>query len=824
MWQDIRLAIRGFRKSPSFTVTAMATLALAIGANTAIFNLLNALVLRDAKVRDPQSLVHVSTVNAQTGLESGLTYAMYRALIERQQVFSAVIGWRANTVYNLDIAGQRTRGLIAAVSGNYFDELGARPAIGRLLTSTDVNEPSEAPATVAVLGHAFWRHALASDPQIIGRTVTIESTEYVVIGVAPPDFIGLGMYIEPAVTVPLTSYPVFANVPNAALRTGTSTWVRVTGRLKSGTDLRPARAALATLWPALKSETVPQSLQGARRDAFLAMPISVTSAAKGMETGAGMRTRFTRPLYILLAIALLVLLIACLNLASVMVARSVAAAGDVGVRLALGAARARVMRAIVVEGVLLATAGAVAGTLVAMWASDALATLLFQDFTVRATLDVTPDARVLGFTALLTGLGGVLFSAVAAWRASRLEISSWLRQSGRTMSGRAHAGRWLVAAQVGLSLTLLVNAGLLVRSLQQVRAVPSGMEPRDVLVAFPQPRVGGYNSINNDSYYPQLVSRFEQLPGVQRVAIANFKPAGGGIGGGELVGKAGTASDSVVIQATFMSTSPQLFDVLGMRFVAGRDFSWTDHSQSRRVAIISAALARRLFAGEEPLGKTLRIGNHPRRQDIEVVGVVSDSHLYDLKDPNLAGVYVPSLQERELVDGKCFVIRGTDVSVDALDRVLDQFGYEGVRNAQSLEYIVDRVLLQDRLMAMFAGFFGAIAVLLAAVGLYGLMSFEVQQRLREIAIRVALGADRGNVVRRIVGDGVAITVVGLIVGIAAAFGSVQLVKSFVFGITPHDPATIVTAISVLAVIAVIACLLPAWRASKVDPTTILRNT
>ena len=824
MWQDIRVAVRGFRQSPGFTLTAFITLTLAIGANSSVFSLLSALVLRDANVRDPRSLVQVSSITQPQNLESGLTYAMYDDFKRRQQVFSSVIGWRANGIYNIDVEGQHARGLVAAVSGNFFDELGARASAGRLLSVSDVNEPSAEPSMVVVLGHAFWQRAFASDPAAIGRHVAVEGIAFTVIGVAPPNFVGLGMYIEPDVTIPLTAFPKIADHTPGSLLTNPSTWVRVTGRLKPGISIDQARAAVELLWPDIQAANMPPSLQGARRDAFLAIGVSVRSAAKGNETGPRIRARFTQSLYVLLAIALLVLVIACLNLASLMVARGAAVGHDIGVKMALGAARVRIMRAVVVEGVLLAIGGGLAGVLAAVWISDALAKLILQDFTVRATFDVTPDARVVVFTAALTLAGGVLCSLVAAWRAGRQDIMVSLRQGTRTATSRRHAGRWLVVAQVGVSLMLLVHGGLLIRSLQKVRAVSSGMDVSNVVVTYPTARPRGYQNVDNDSYFRNLVARLEQIPGVQRAAISNFKPAGGGVGGGELVASAESAPDADGVRATFMSVSPQLFDVLRIPMREGRDFRWSDQSRSRRVAVVSQALAQRLFKGAPALGRRVRVGLHPGRQDIEIVGVVGDAHIYDLKDPNLASIYVASLQEPELVDGKCLVIRGTGLSLQAIDAALSPFGYEAVSKAESLEYIVDRVLLQDRLVAMFATFFGAIALLLAAVGVYGLMSFEVNQRLREIAIRVALGADRRTVVRTVVGDGVGIATVGLVAGVLLALSSVDVLRSLIFGVTPYDVTTIAAAVATLLAVAILACVPPALRASRADPISILRTT
>lgn len=824
MWQDIRLAVRGFRKTPIFTTVAIVTLTLAIGANTAIFTLVNALLLRDARVRDPQSLVQVGSINPQTGLESGLTYAIYDDFKRRQVAFSAVIGWNANGVFNISSDNITTRGAVSAVGGNFFGELGVRPLAGRLITADDVNEPSANPAMVAVLGHSFWRGSFGADVNVIGRRIVVEATPFTIIGIAPPDFMGLGLVVEPAVTVPLTAYPKYVTFASADLRTGSSNWVRATGRLKPGVTLEQARASIDAFWPDLKAANVPPSFEGARRDPFLATVLSVKSAAKGLEPGPGLRGKFTQPLYIVMAIALLVLLIACVNLASLMVARGVTRSHEIGVRLALGAPRLRVMRPMLAEGLVLSAGGAICGVLFALWTTDTLVKVILRDYSIRATLDVTPDTRVLAFTASLAVLVGVLFSIVPAWRAARQDATSSLRHGVRTFTSSGRVGRLLVAAQVGLSLVLLVNAGLLVRSLQQVRAVSSGMRPQDVFVLYPNAVPGGYRNVDNDTYYPSVVSRLESLPGVERAAVSNFKPAGGGTGGGELVSNVAAGPEAGGIAATFMSVSPNLFETLGMAIRAGRDFTWNDHSRARRVAVVSATLADRLFPGSVAIGQRIRIGVLPRRQDLEIVGVVGDAHIYDLKDPNLASVYVASLQEPDIVDGKCFVIRGASMPLAEIKAAVASFGYETVEapEAQSLEYIVGRVLLQDRLTAVLAGFFGGVALLLAAVGVYGLMSFEVAQRRREIGIRVALGAEPARVVKTVVGEGLAVTIGGLTAGALAALASVQLVKSLIFGVSTYDPVTLLVAPLLLFSIAAVACLLPALRAGQTDPMITLR--
>ncbi|MBZ5557259.1 MAG: ABC transporter permease [Acidobacteriia bacterium] len=822
MLQDIQHALRGFLKTPVFTAVALVTLTLAIGANTAMFSLLNALVLRDLPVRDPHTLVQVSAVAPDATFEAGLTFPMYREFLRRQPVFSAVIGWLGNSVFNIETDREQTSGAVWVVSGNFFSDLGVRAFAGRALAPQDVNETTLEPARVAVLGYGFWQRHFGGDASVIGRRVRVEGQPFEIVGIAPQGFAALGLTIEPDLTIPLTAFPLIANTPAASLTTGTSFWVRVTGRLKPAVTIDQARAALDTLWPQLKADTVPPGYTGAQRDRFLATRLSVASAAKGIEQR--LRDRYTQPLVIVFGIAALVLLIACVNLASLMLSRTASRAHEIGVRLALGAGRWRVARQLLIEGVLLSVAGALLGIGFAWWSSQALVALLFRDYLVPASLRVGPDARILAFTTALAVGVGVFFTVVPAWRASRLTFPELLRQSTRTVSGSGRAGRFMVAAQVGLSLVLLTNAGLLVRTLLQIRAMDSGMRSQHVLVAYPSAPPGGYVGVDNDTYYPALVERLKAVPGVQQAAVSLFKPAGGGVvGEGESVARIDVPSSALAARSLFMAISPAVFDTLGIGVRAGRDFSWSDNSRGRRVAIVSDSLARRLFGSGAPMGRHISIGVLPRRQDLEIVGVVADARIYNLKDPNTSAVYVPALQDGDNANWKCFVIRGGGVSLVDLNRAVEPFGHEHIRSTETMPYITDRVLLQERIVAMLAAFFGALALLLAAVGLYGLMSYAVAQRRRDIGIRIALGADRGRIIRAVVGDGLAVTMAGVTCGFAAAFGTVRLVKSLLFGVTTSDPVTLAGAPATLVAVALIACLLPAVRASHVDPITTLRD-
>jgi len=818
--QDVRLAIRTFWKTPVFTAVAIVTLTLAIGANTAIFSILNALLLRALPVREPSSLISITRVTPAT-TDGAFSLPMLRAIAESQKSLSALIGWTSYSIINVEIDDVRTRGNVSAVTGNYFTELGIRPVIGRLLTGADVRVDTGQSAPIAVIGHAFWQRHFNGDRAAVGRTIRVEGTPFTIVGVAPADFKGLGLTLEVDVTVPLAFVPIVRDVSSGAFLNGTVNPISVTGRLHAGVTIDQARAELTTLWPAVLTNVIPPDYVGAQRARFLQTTIQVREGATGVEPG--LRKRYTRPLVIVMAIALFVVLIACVNIASLMMSRASSRMHEMGVRLALGASRWRLMRHVLVEGVMLSLVGALCGVFVAMWASESLVAFILATFTVPPSFDVHPDARVMAFTTLLATFVGLLFSVAPAWWVGRASAAAALQSGTRTATRTGRTGRTLVVVQVGLSLVLLMNAGLLVRSLQELHAVDSGMRTDDVFVVYPSAKPGGYQGVDHDSYYPAVVQRLAAITGVRDVSVSLSKPAAGVSPVPEPVSRVVDAPGaSQEILAARTAVSPGFFNTLGMTVVTGRDFDWRDHSRSRRVAVISQSLAARVFGGQAVVGQRIRIGVTPETQDVEVVGIVGDARLYNLKDSNVAGAYVPALQTPDPA-GKCFVIRGQGVSVAAIRQAVESLGVELIKSrVESLDFIVGRALLQERLLAACAAFFGALALLMAGVGLYGLTSYHVSERVREIGIRMALGADAGRVLAGVVGDGVRITVVGELIGGAAALAVAQLLRALLFGVATYDMVTMITAPALLLAISIVACLGPASRAARVDPLLTLR--
>ena len=578
---------------------------------------------------------------------------------------------------------------------------------------------------------------------------------------------------------------------------------------------------MAAVWPAVREAALPPAYTGPRRDDFLSIGLDVASASKGNETS--LRRRYVQPLVILLAIASLVLLIACTNVASLLLSRASVRRHEIGVRLALGASRWRVGRQLVTEGVLLSLAGAAGGVMLAFWACAEITRIVFDEFLYPVVFDGRPDMNVIAVTTVVAIAVGILCSALPAWRGTRGTAAEALQTEGRTFSVSGRAGRLLVGTQLALSLVLLTTAGVLVRSLSELRALKTGIERSDdVFVAYPgAAHPGAYDGIDNDTYYPQVLRRIEALPGVTRASVSLLKPGAGG-GPRDAVVRFGETQEAAGVVATRSPVAPGFFAAVGIPVVQGRDFDWRDNSQGLRVTILSQSLAGRLFGDADPVGQRVRVGLDPSRDALEVIGIAADARLYDLKSTDVFAAYTPALQDQD-ASFKCFVIRGDNVSYAALKEAVESLGRERLGNMVTLQYITDRSLLLERLTAMMSSFFGALVLLLAGVGLFGLMSYAVAQRRREIGIRMALGADRRRVVRDVVRDGLTVTLAGLAVGVVAALAAVRVVETLLFGVTPQDPLTLAGAVASLIAIALLACFVPASRAARVDPVIALRG-
>jgi predicted permease len=817
--QDVRYAVRSLKRTPTFSIVSVVTLMLAIGANAGIVNLLHALLMRDLPVREPETLVQVETRPAD-GDDTPLTYELFRQLSERQEVLSAVMGWSGASVRDVEIDGAIVSAAVFSVTGNLFGELGVQPALGRLLVDSDMSFSPPAAERVAVLGYRFWQRHLHGDAAAVGRTIRINGVALTVVGVAPPGYTGLRLTIEPDITIPLAALPLLNGRTVESITTRTTQWIRMAGRLGPGVSLRQARAHLDAKWPAIRDAATPVDLSLSLRDRHAALRLEISSLAHGTEPG--LRTQFTQPLLIVLGIAGLVLAIACVNLASLSLSRAVARGHEIATRLALGATRWRVCRQLLVEGLVLSTAGGAGGVVAAWWASQTVAAVMLADLVIPTSFDPTPDRIVIGVTFAAALVVGSLFSLAPCWWVIRQRATT-LRVDSRTVAGSGRFGPVLVGTQVALAIILVVHAGLLVRTLQQVRAVDTGLEADDVVVAYTRAVVGGYDAVDNDAYYPALIERLHEVPGVEHASVSLLKPGGGGGISSSVAPAAAEEAGRVVTGVTRTPVAPDFFRALGVPLREGRDFSLRDNSRARPVAVLSHSLATRLYEGRSAIGERVRIGSQPRLQDVEVVGVVADSRLYDPKHASLDAVYTPALQDPEDASYKCLVIRGRGIAVTDLERAVSSLGREYVSSTDSFPYIVGRTLLRERITAALAGFFGLLAIVLSAIGIYGLMSYTVSRQRREAGIRLALGEAPSQLVARVLRGALTIAVLGTVAGLGVSLATVNLARGLLFGVAPRDPMTFVTAGVAMALVAIVSAAIPARRLAGVDPLTALRE-
>lgn len=824
--QDLRYSLRQLRRSPGFAAVAVLTLALGIGANTAIFSLLNTLLFRDLPVSHPEQLVEIGSPTPY-GPTGPVSFPIFEDIAHRQQVFSQLSAWIGDGVATVEVDNALRLADFYAVDGDFYRALGVVPFLGRLITPADVNLHRGAPASVVVLGYGFWRRTFGGSAAAVGKTIKIEGASFTVVGVTRPGFTGMGLATEPEVTIPLTAESVLEGGTLDKLDKFYSNphfWLSVTGRLREGVTLTQARAQLTAIWPTVLKSTLPAQYTAEQQTDYLATRVEVKSAATGVDWF--LRSHFTRPLRVLMALAGLVLLVACVNLANLMLAEAAARSHEMAVRVALGAGRWRLARQVLTESVLVSGAGALAGVVIAYWSSDALGNFMMSTYLVPPALRLAPDARVLGFTAGVAVLTGLFFGLASAVQAARRNPAEALQEGTRIASGgTGRIGRLLMCAEVALSVVLLACAGLFVRSLQNLRNFDPGFRNNGVLDVQLFPVPNGYKSIDNLSYYSQLFRRIAAIPGVQAAALAHFVPGWTSMPG-EAVSRAGaSAAVETARNSDFAIVGPGFFDTLGMSLLRGRDFSWQDTEKTQRVAILSEKLAAELFPSGDAAGRHVRVGSDPERQNLEVIGVVSSARIYDLRSPQLSAVYVDAMQEGQLAHWDDLLIRTSASRVvigPEVRRLLDSMGHEYVLGMKTLKQADDQALLNERMTAAIAEVFGVLALLLAAVGLYGLMAFAVARRTREIGIRVALGAPQRRVLWMVLGQTIRLVGVGVAIGIPCALAANRLVAHLLFGVSPEDPLTLAVVSLALLATGAAAGFVPARRATKVDPMVALR--
>jgi predicted permease len=822
MINDIRYALRRMTQSPVFAAVVVLTLALGIGANAAIFSLLDQVLLQSLPVANPDQLVVLSAYDAKEPvLDSSFSYPMYQDLRDRNAVFSGVIA-RGGTQKNVSYGDQTERVRGELVSGNFYEVLGVRPWTGRLFTQEDDRTPGAHP--VAVLSYRFWESRFNKDPNLIGKTILINEHPVTVLGVTPPGFYGVDLTNNPDVRVPLMMTPVFNPLPPTRLQSRRHQWLSVMARRKADVSPEQAQASLSVTYQQIRTSEAEQlSASGTKfnRERFMAQRIAAIPGDQGLRH---LQLELRTSLWLLFGATCAVLLILCANLANLMMARANERAQEIAVRLALGAGRLRLLRQWLTEGVVLSALGGVVGVFIALWIKAGLIAFIPPDY--RQNLHASFDWRLYGFILGVSILLGIAFSLAPAVQAARQVFAPGLRFESRSFTGASKLlslRSGLILVQVALSLPLLVSAALLLRTLQNLRALDTGFGKENVLLASVNPSLNGYSKERTAAFYDELMARTRALPGVRFASLASDSPISGGWDQNGIVVEGYTPREGERMSGDVTYVSSDYFKSLEIPFLLGRDFDERDRLGAPRVVIVNEKMAKHYFGNTaNAIGKRIGLEDVP---DMTIVGVVKDAQYINLRESLRRHFYVPTTQDATLMNLTLHVKTASDPNVVAEQlraqlKALDS--HLPLYNIKTLSTEIDESLIQERLVTWLSTAFGLLATLLTALGLYGVLTFSVARRTREIGIRVALGAQRGDVFRLIMIRGVILVGVGVAIGLGASFAFSRLLSSLLFGVTANNVATLVGVSVGLIAVALLACYIPARRATRVDPLVALR--
>lgn len=833
--RDVRYALRQLQKSPGFAMTAILTLALGIGANTAIFTLMDAALLRSLPVKQPDRLF-ILNWKANTWPDNltltgyfyyEFSYPMFERFQKEHRIFSSVFGFAPLGMKEGNVAvglhGHTTAATGSMVTGGYFAGLGVAPVLGRAITESDARQGA---APVAVISYGYWQRVFAGSTSALGQHITLNAQPYTIVGVAPPKFFGLQAGRQDDIWVPVVEtkalHPWASNPPIASQSMFTSPqwwWLTVLGRLQPGVT---QQQAVATLTPVLQSGF---------QDAFGPLKpenqpsMEIISGSRGLGY---LEDFYTEPLHILMGIVALLLLATCAGLATLLLARAAARCKEISIRMATGATRARVIRQLLTESVLLSGCGGGLGLLLAFALAHSLATLIASgDYPLH--VDVSPDPLVLAFTAAASVLTGILFGLAPAWRATRVDLVASLKETTGTYLGEVHhrftLGKVLIVLQVAASMLLLVGAGYMLRSLQKLEHQNIGIARDHRLVFSIDPTVNGYNNRQQLQIYQTVLSRLQSLPGVKSATTVNVRLISNWFSNGNVDIEGYRPADRNKPLIFFDGVGPQFLETTGIRLLVGRDINDHDTPTSPKVAIINQDMAEKYFGGRNPIGLhiTRELGNG-KTMTYQIVGICANAKYTSLRDPIAPTFYYPDTQQHS--HGMTFYLRTygdpNALVPDVRHVVHDLDPSLLVKDIRSQSDQIDESIVPERMLARLTSFFGALALPLAAIGLNGTLAYAVNRRSQEIGIRMALGAGRGQVVRLVVVETIVLVCLGIAVGIPVAIACAELVSSQLYGIQRFDLPTLIGASAVLLLTAVLSGYFPAARAASIDPMRALR--
>ena len=831
LWKDITFGLRMLAKSPGFTAIAVITLALGIGANTAIFSLLNQVLLRQLPVKSPSELVILRAPGPATGHTSSdgdstesFSYPMYKGLRDNNSVFSGIL---ARYTFSASVAshGQTDRATGELVSGNYFDVLGVQPAVGRVFTQDDDRVPGAQP--VVVLSHPYWTRHFGGDPTVLNKVLLINNVEMTVVGVSQSGFFGVQVGQTPDFFVPMMMTQQMT-LFGETLDGWNDYWLKVLARRKPGLSEKQAEAGINTAYRPLLEEQLPlikSAWNEDKRQKFLNKKISLSSGSRGRtvvqrDSGSQIIT-----LFVMVA---LVLLIACTNVANLLLARGASRQREFAIRTAMGASRGRMIRQLLAESLLCALGGGALGILLGTWLMRILTPIVVANAGIQGLTDKL-DPSILTFALAATILSGIFFGLIPAWRVTRMGVSDVIKDQGSTSSASvAHVGfrKVLVAGQVAFTMLLLAGAGLFMRSLWNLRNLDLGLKTDNVITFSIEPPLNGYDTPRSIALIDQLRERIAALPGVRSVGTGDVATLSGDDEGSNITAEGSPEIPEDLQDVDHVAVSPSYFSTLGIPLLSGREFREGDGATAPKVAIASEAMVKRFFPGRNPIGAHFAFGGGSNvKPDIEIVGVVKDVKQEHVSTAIQPYVYIPYAQRPKLT-GMTFYVRSTEdpllLGTSLQGEVRQMDANLPVYDLKTMERVVEEDLFSARMVAVLSASFAGLAALLAALGIYGVLAYVVVQRTREIGIRMALGAAAGQVRLLIVKEVGSMVLLGVGVGLPLAYGLARLSESLLYGVHAGDPAVYALGLVLIGLIALAACFIPARRATRVDPLVALR--
>jgi predicted permease len=835
--QDMRLAFRAWTTSPTFTLTAIASIGLGIGANVAIFTLVDQVLLRALPIRNPRELAQVTAEGSRPGANWGddteLSYPTYAALRDQNKVFSGMFG-RFGYAFQVGESVQPERVVGELVSGTYFPVLGVRPAAGRLLSEDDDRTPGGHP--VAVVSHAFWTSHFGADPGAVGRSMAINGRPYTIIGVAQAGFEGIELGRPTQVFVPMMMKAQITPGWNA-LDERLYRWVRVFGRRRPGVTSEQARAGLEPLFRSqLQLDLDDRGFAGAPasvRQRYMQNKLVLLLAAQGRSS---FRRSLTAPLWVLMGTAAGVLLIACANVANLLLARGAARGREMAVRLALGATRRRLVQQLLVESLMLSLAGGLAGLAVASFGAP-LVLSFFVNPETPPPVSTSPDLRILAFALTVSTLTGVVFGLAPALHSTRPDVAPTLKdQSGAVIGSRSpRLRKALVASQVAVSLLLLIGAGLFLRTLANLLAVDIGFDARTLVSFTIDPSLNGYTPAASKQFAKALFERLKAAPGVAAAGLASQRLLDGSQRTTDITVAGYRPAPDEEMEQNWNTVGPGYFRAMGIPVLRGREFDVRDESTVAdgpagaapfRVVVVNELFAKRYFGAEDPIGRRIGFGSNPNgATPIEIVGVVRDSKYTDVRDETQRQLFFPYLEEANPRNFTVYVrtSRPPETAFATVREVVRQLDSNlPVAGTRTVEQQVELSLRRERLVATMSAVFGGLATLLAVVGLYGVMAYTVARRTREIGLRMALGASAADIRWMVIREALAVTAAGIVIAIPTAWWLSRLVASQLYGVAASDPLIAAAAIVLLGAVSLLAGLLASMRAARVEPTAALR--